>query len=218
MYEFKEDDWKVFRNKIPVWQERFMTSMIDEYTRLMMGGGKGSDKFWKLKEKIDGDAKKKGVVIEMRRSMMVNDIIALFKEGTIAEKDLDGFSDGLKETVISVVNDEDDINIILRSIDKLSTISFDPLDYLDEAPQGILMTRFYDFIQKKIDKKIKQICKAIDESSEGEERLGLYRRLWDATDGFQSPHDEWSKDTISVEGDVDFWDESEEEADDRTDE
>ena len=102
-YEFKEEDWQVFRKMVPVWQERFMTSLIGEYTRLLMGSGKGSDKFWMLKERIDEDVKMKGVQIEMSRSWMVNDIIALLKEGAISENDLDGFSEELKETVASAI-------------------------------------------------------------------------------------------------------------------
>ena len=106
-----------------------------------------------------------------------------------------------------VMNEKDETDTICKSITDLASVSFDPTDYLDDAPRNILMTRFYDFIQKKIDKKIIVICRAIDEFSEGERRMTLYRQLWGATDGFPSPHDEWSKDTIAGEGDVDFSDE-----------
>ena len=101
----------------------------------------------------------------------------------------------------------DEMDVIRNSISELASISFDPADYLDNAPRNILMTGFYDFIQKKIDKRVANICKAIDEFSDGGERTELYRMLWKATDGYPSPHDEWSKDTIASEGDVDFWDE-----------
>lgn len=101
----------------------------------------------------------------------------------------------------------DEKDAIRKSTDELASISFDPSDYLDEAERGILMTRFYDFIQKKIDKKIKNISRSIDEFSDGDERIALYRMLWNAVGSFPSPHDEWSKDTITNEGDMDFWDE-----------
>ncbi len=98
------------------------------------------------------------------------------------------------------------IDDIRRSIHDLAEISFDPLDHVDEAPRDILMTRFYDFIQKKIDKRIVVICKSIEEFSDGDEREELYRSLWDATDRFESPHGEWSKGTISANGGVEFYD------------
>ena len=103
MYELKEDDWQYFRKNVPIWQERFMTSLIGEYTRMLMGKGKGSEKFWNLKKRIEEDVKRKGVVIEMRRSRMVNDVIVLFEEGTITKNDMCGFSEELKRTVESMM-------------------------------------------------------------------------------------------------------------------
>jgi len=35
----------------------------------------------------------------------------------------------------------------------------------------------------------------------------MYRELWDATDGFESPYDEWAKQSIASLLDVDFYDE-----------
>ena len=104
MYEFNEDDWQAFRKNIPIWQDRFMTSLIGEYTRIMMGGGKGSDKFWMLKKRIDEDVRKRGVQIEIRRSRMVGDLISLMEEGAITEDDLDVFTDELKDTIMTAIS------------------------------------------------------------------------------------------------------------------
>ena len=101
-------------------------------------------------------------------------------------------------------SDTDDIR---RSIDSLAGISFDPSDYEGETTVDVLITRFYDFIQKKIDKRISNLCESIEELSEGDEKEQLYRLLWEATDGFESPHDEWSKDTILANGGMEFDDE-----------
>ena len=93
-----------------------------------------------------------------------------------------------------------DVDGIRRAIEELAATSFDTEDYLDEASMGVLMTQFYNFIQKKIDRKIGIICKAIEEFSEGKERDELYRKLDEAVEGFESPHDEWSRDTILSNG------------------
>lgn len=106
MYEFREEDWQAFRKNVPVWQERFMTSLIGEYTRMMMGEGKGSDKFWMLKERIDEDVKKKGVQIEMRRSRMTSNLVSLLEEGAITMEDLVVFTDELRSTIRKIMSIE----------------------------------------------------------------------------------------------------------------
>ena len=58
-----------------------------------------SDKFWKLEERIKKDRKHPGVILEISKSNMLYDIVALINYGVITEKDLDDFSDDLKERV-----------------------------------------------------------------------------------------------------------------------
>ncbi len=106
MYDFKEEDWKLFRKKVPVWQERFMTSLVEEYSRILDEDILGSDRFWKLKDRMDEDVKKKGVLIDdMSRSKMVRNLIALIEEGAVTLDELDGFSSELVETVTDVINE-----------------------------------------------------------------------------------------------------------------
>ncbi len=50
------------------------------------------------------------------------------------------------------------------------------------------------------------MCRGIEEIRDPKEREGLYRSLWDSTDGFESPHDEWSKDAIYGNGGMVFYD------------
>ncbi len=89
---------------------------------------------------------------------------------------------------------------IRAAIDELSRISFDPTDYLDEAPRDVLITEFYDFIQKRIDRRIRNICGSIDEIPDIGIREELYQSLLTMTGSFESPHDEWSEDTIIASG------------------
>lgn len=35
MYEVKESDWKIFRKRVPGWQERYMEKLVQEYLSLL---------------------------------------------------------------------------------------------------------------------------------------------------------------------------------------
>lgn len=97
---------------------------------------------------------------------------------------------------------------IEASIDELARISFDPEDH--DIDLYTAMYEFYNYIQGVIDKRIKSIGRAIEQS--GLDKAGktrLYRELWDATDRFESPHDEWSKESIEAYLGVEFYDDEE---------
>ena len=91
---FTERDWKLFRSKVPDWQEAFMLS----------GEGNPSDKFWKLEERIKKDEKKAGVQLDMRRSNLIYNLLSLLNEGAISLSDLEGFSEELLETIDAFTN------------------------------------------------------------------------------------------------------------------
>ena len=98
MYEFHERDWKLFRKKVPDWQENFMARLCDEYVDLLRADALPSTRFWQLEKRIRNDQRKTGVLVDMRRSMMYTDIDNLLREGAITLEDLDGFSDDLRNT------------------------------------------------------------------------------------------------------------------------
>ena len=85
-YEVNEKDWKLFRNKIAGWQDAY----IDE---------KPSIKFWALEKRIRNDKNDAGVVVEMKRSKLIDNIAALLDESAITMDDLEEFSDEFKERV-----------------------------------------------------------------------------------------------------------------------
>ena len=99
MYQVKEQDWKLFRRRLPLWQEAHMDKLNQEYIRLLSVEGNASDKFWELEERIRRDRKSIGVVADMRRSQMHSHLISLLLHEIIREEDLDGFSEELKETL-----------------------------------------------------------------------------------------------------------------------
>lgn len=96
-YGVSERDWKIFRQKVPVWQENYMDRLNKEYIQLLSGTEAPSNKFWKLDKRIREDRKKAGVVLDMRRSKMEENLIQLIDEDVISLEDLAGFSDELRE-------------------------------------------------------------------------------------------------------------------------
>lgn len=96
---FTERDWKLFRKKIADWQESYMDRLGKEYIELLSEDSNPSEKFWRLEKRIKEDRKKPGVQLEMSRSNLIYNIIALINDGAISYGDLEEFSDKLKETI-----------------------------------------------------------------------------------------------------------------------
>ena len=103
MYQVKEQDWKLFRQKLPLWQEAYMDRLNQEYIRLLSKEGLASEKFWELEKRIRIDKKSVGVVADMRRSQMYSNLLSLLVNEIIREDDLDGFSEELVENIKFVV-------------------------------------------------------------------------------------------------------------------
>ena len=99
MYSVKESDWKLFRKLLPEWQERFKGRLLGEYSTKIAGQGLVSDRFWKLKERLQEDLRKTGVRAEMKRSVMIMNLWSLLREGAISKGDLDGFSEELRQSL-----------------------------------------------------------------------------------------------------------------------
>ena len=97
--ECSKSDWKLFRDKIVSWQEKYMDRLNKEYIELLSGDESASDKFWKLEERISRDRKHPGVIIPIRKSEMLYDIVILIRNGVIDVQDLEDFSEELKQQV-----------------------------------------------------------------------------------------------------------------------
>lgn len=101
--QISERDWKIFRKKIPDWQERYMERLEMEYIALLQNEKNASTKFWELEKRIKQDKKSPGVIIDMRRSTAINNIVSLVLDGAISLDDLEEFSDDLKEAVKYII-------------------------------------------------------------------------------------------------------------------
>ena len=102
--EISKRDWKLFREKISEWQESYMERLSQEYIELLSGNGSASDRFWALEERIKQDRRKPGVLVEMTKSKVIWNIIALIQDGAITMNDLNDFSDDLKDAVSFFLN------------------------------------------------------------------------------------------------------------------
>ena len=107
MRDFSEKDWKLFRKKLPGWQEAYMNRLCREYIDLLSSDIKASNRFWELEKRIKDDRKKTGVVATMSRSKMIFNIANLVYDGAISMNDLEEFSDDVKESVRMLLRMED---------------------------------------------------------------------------------------------------------------
>lgn len=76
-----------------------MTKLLGEYSELLNGNESSSEKFWELEKRIRIDKKHPGVIVEMRRSVLIQNLVMLIQGGVIEFADLKDFSDELQETV-----------------------------------------------------------------------------------------------------------------------
>lgn len=96
-------DWVLYRTKVANWQEAYMERLCHEYAALLTSEKIGSQAFWELNNRIKQDKKSPGVQIELKKSTMLWNIIAMLQDGVIDMGDLDGFSDELIERVKAIV-------------------------------------------------------------------------------------------------------------------
>lgn len=94
-----ERDWKLFRKKLPDWQENCMERLNKEYIAILSQENKDpSEMFWELDERIQRDKKLTGVMAyEVSRSNMFTLLLDLLREKTITLDDLSEFSEELQE-------------------------------------------------------------------------------------------------------------------------
>lgn len=99
MYEVTKHDWKLFREKLPDWQEAYMERLCSEYVMLLTSDVKGSERFWTLDKRIKEDRRKPGVILSPRKSEMMIDLLRMICDKVITVDDLADFSDGLRESI-----------------------------------------------------------------------------------------------------------------------
>lgn len=104
MVEISKADWKLFRQRVPKWQEHYMERLTKKYIELLSSPGNASDHFWELEKRIKNDKKHPGVMLEMNKSEAIWDIAILIKKKVITLNDLDGFSQELIDFVKEILD------------------------------------------------------------------------------------------------------------------
>lgn len=102
--EVSKKDWKLFQERIPDWQEKYMEGLIKEYVDFLNDDTKSaSEKFWELEKRIKEDKCHPGVILERRKSEVIWDIVRLIRLNVITYDDLSDFSDELKQEVKRII-------------------------------------------------------------------------------------------------------------------
>lgn len=98
MRDVNEKDWKLFRSKLPDWQEAYMGKLVEEYKALLRGAENASVKYWALEERIRQDKRSPGVVLhDVSRSNMEMHLLQLLRYKVIQPQDLESFSEEQRE-------------------------------------------------------------------------------------------------------------------------
>ena len=105
MSEVNENDWKLFRKLLPIWQENCMKKLLEEYKEILQKDALPSERFWELEKRLNSDKKCASVYVVRSRSRMFENILNLAAEKAITIEDLEGFSDDIKTPAQRVLND-----------------------------------------------------------------------------------------------------------------
>ena len=93
--EISKADWKLFQDRLRLWQENYMQRLIDGYIKMLQGPENASSKFWQLERKLKSDRLNPGVSLVLDKQEVINDIVNMIKIGVITIDDLEGFSEEL---------------------------------------------------------------------------------------------------------------------------
>ena len=98
--DFSKRDWTLLRAKLPGWQEAYMERLLQEYAVLLCSDGSPSERFWALDKRMREDKRSPGVQVMMRKADMLYILSGLLRDGVIEPKDLNEFSEELREKVL----------------------------------------------------------------------------------------------------------------------
>ena len=98
--DISKNDWKLFRERLLGWQEKYMEGLVKVYADFLNDDKKpASEKFWELEKRIKDDKRHPGVIMEVNKSEVIWDIVRLIRLKVITYDDLSDFSDELQMEV-----------------------------------------------------------------------------------------------------------------------
>lgn len=92
-----ESDWIIFRTRMPLWRERYLEKLLDNYQSILSSPESAEERFMRLLKRIDKDSMCALFNVEMSRSKCLINITRLLDGGIIDENDLEGFTPDLRE-------------------------------------------------------------------------------------------------------------------------
>ena len=98
--DISKKDCKLFRERLSGWQENYMEDLVKVYANFLNDDKKpASDKFWELEKRIKEDKCHPGVIMELKKSEVIWEIVRLIRLKVITYDDLSAFSDELQMEV-----------------------------------------------------------------------------------------------------------------------
>jgi len=98
-----ESDWKHFRKRVPEWRERYLSMKNKEIIATLSDEAiSPTEQFWEAKKKMDREARVlTDCLDDHSRTSMDMYLILMHRHGLIKDEDLAGFSETLREDVLS---------------------------------------------------------------------------------------------------------------------
>lgn len=97
--KIQERDWKLFREKLPLWQENYIGRLNGEYIAILQKPANASENFFELEKRIRNDKRSFGVSARISRNNMFQIVVSLLANAVITIDDLKDFSDEFTEAV-----------------------------------------------------------------------------------------------------------------------
>lgn len=95
-----KEDWRLFQELLPGWQENYMKKLNQEYIKLLSRDQLASTNFWALNKRIKQDQKSSGVQLSIRKPDLPIYLAELLRDGVITMTDLKKFSTGMQKQVV----------------------------------------------------------------------------------------------------------------------
>lgn len=96
---YSENDWVLFQQKFPVWQEAYLAKITAIYAEILSQNKSSLEKYWELEKCVKNDKKCVAVKKSLSRENLFTDIVNLIRQSTINFSDLSDFSKELQEDV-----------------------------------------------------------------------------------------------------------------------
>ena len=71
IHEPSKADWKLFRERVPEEQEKYIARLCDEYAAILTGKDRRYEAFWTIEKRIQEDKKRPDVMAQMSKLMNI---------------------------------------------------------------------------------------------------------------------------------------------------